>query len=150
MGTKTKNGKRPCRVCGKWFQPNARLGARQKTCGSPECQQKWHARKCREWNKQNRAYFREIYLEKRLASSQELANKPATEPTPHGRQVPTLVQEVMGRQQLVIIGYLLRLPPHRLQEVINCQPFEILKNRQQVPLKIPARGDCPGSCPAVS
>lgn len=150
MGTKNKNRKRPCRMCGKWFQPDARLGTRQKTCGSQECQKKWHARKCREWNKQNRAYFREIYLEKRLASAQELPNKPATAPTPDPPQLPTTVQEVMSRQQLVIIGYLLRLPQHRLQEVINCQPFEITKNRQRVPLTVPARGDGPVRSHTVS
>ena len=62
MGTKSKNRKRPCGVCRKWFQPDARLGSRQKTCGSAACQKEWHARTCRKWNKKNRAYFREIYL----------------------------------------------------------------------------------------
>lgn len=151
MGTKSNNRKRPCRVCRKWFQPDARLGSRQKTCGSAACQKEWHARTCREWNKKNRAYFREIYLEKRLASSQKKpVRAPDPEATPHPLQVPSVVQEVMNRQQLIIIGYLLRLPQYRLQEVINCQPFEILKNRQQVPLKDPARGDGPVHSHAVS
>ena len=34
--------KRPCRVCRRWFQPDARLGDRQKTCGDPECKREWH------------------------------------------------------------------------------------------------------------
>lgn len=151
MGTERKNRKRPCRVCRKWFQPDARLGSRQKTCGSAACQKEWHTRTCRAWNKKNRAYFREIYLEKRLASSQEEPVKaPVPEPNPEHSLPPSCVQEVMSRQQLIIIGYLLRLPQYRLQEVINCQPFEILKNRQQVPLKDPARGDGPVRSHAVS
>jgi len=150
MGTKDKNRKRPCRVCRKWFQPDARLGARQKTCGNAACQKEWHTRRCREWNKKNRAYFREIYLEKRLASTQDVPEGTAPEPTPTPPLIPSRVQEVMSRQQLLIIGYLLRLSPYRLQEVINCQPFEILKNRQQVPLTDPARGDGPVRSHAVS
>jgi hypothetical protein len=31
-------GKRPCRICRKWFQPHPRAGDRQKVCSRPECQ----------------------------------------------------------------------------------------------------------------
>lgn len=42
MGQKRSGTKRPCRICKKWFFPNPRLGDRQKTCGTPECQRQWH------------------------------------------------------------------------------------------------------------
>ena len=66
MAEKHKHKKRPCRVCRKWFTPNPRLRDRQRTCGDEECQRKWHAKKCAEWNRRNPAYFREIYLRGRL------------------------------------------------------------------------------------
>ena len=30
--------KKPCRICRRWFQPDARVGERQRACGKPECQ----------------------------------------------------------------------------------------------------------------
>ena len=68
MAKKTRSSKRPCRICGKWFVPNPRLGERQKTCGTDVCKQRWHTAKCAEWNSQNRAYFKEIYLRSRLSA----------------------------------------------------------------------------------
>ena len=62
MEKKRKRKKGPCRVCRKWFTPEPRLGDRQQTCGAMECQRKWHARKCAEWNWKNPAYFKEIYI----------------------------------------------------------------------------------------
>jgi len=73
MEKKMPSRKRPCRVCGKWFMPNPRLGDRQKTCGADACKQQWHIAKCAEWNSQNRAYFKEIYLRSRLERGDSLA-----------------------------------------------------------------------------
>ena len=36
--------KKPCRICRRWYRPDPRVGARQKTCGSPECQREWNRR----------------------------------------------------------------------------------------------------------
>ncbi len=48
--------------------PHPRLLDRQQTCGAKACQRKWHARKYAEWNRKNRAYFKEIYRRGRLES----------------------------------------------------------------------------------
>ena len=111
MRSKNKNRKRPCRICRKWFTPDPRLGERQKTCGGTECQRQWHAKKCRQWNKKNRSYFEEIYLEKCLASC-EAGEKQATA-TPVAPNAPAslpakVVQEEIGIQQFVIIRYFVR------------------------------------------
>ena len=66
MKQRRKSKKRPCRICRKWFKADPRVGERQKTCGSQACQDKWHAKKCAEWNGKNPSYFREIYLSKKL------------------------------------------------------------------------------------
>jgi len=36
--------KKPCRVCRRWYRPDPRVGERQKTCGSPQCQREWNRR----------------------------------------------------------------------------------------------------------
>ena len=66
MEGKRKHKKRPCRVCGKRYTLNPRLGYRQQTCRALECKRKWHTRKCAAWNRKNRVYFKEIYLRGRL------------------------------------------------------------------------------------
>ena len=68
MSTPPASRKRPCRVCGKWFRANPRVGSRQKTCGCPVCKKEWHRRKSAEWNKKNSAYFKGNSLRKKLAA----------------------------------------------------------------------------------
>ncbi len=155
-----KNGTRPCRICRKWYYPDPRVGERQKTCGDKECQDKWHAKKCAEWNNKNPAYFREIYLSKKLAAVKvstkpeddhpPLSNTPISSssrdisalPWAKSRQVPReLIQEVIGLQPLVIIEYMDQLLIHRFQEVIRRQLTEIKREFKQLPRESISRGD---------
>jgi hypothetical protein len=57
---------RPCRICKKWFRPDARAGARQRTCGSPSCQRERHCRACAAWRGRNPDYDQEERLRRRL------------------------------------------------------------------------------------
>ena len=155
MGPKCRPKKRPCRICGRWFKPNPRLGGRQKTCGADECQQRWHAKKCAVWNQQNRSYFKEIYLRRRLESC--AGGSPCPSPSPvstsrtGGSSSPPsalpldlpreVIQEVMGGQHAVIIGYILRLLMREVQEVINAQHADIHRGFMRLPLSSISRGD---------
>lgn len=153
MGQKRQSTKRPCRICRKWFLPNPRLGDRQKTCGTTECQQQWHSRKCAEWNRKNRSYFQENYLKRRLESLVAAPSEPTPsaspppEPEPPFQPVPPLdyprevVQEVIGAQQLVIIEYIVRLLKRSVQEVIVSQPVETQKEFQGLPPMSISRDD---------
>ena len=98
--------KRPCRICRKWFTPNPRVGNRQKTCGSKECQKKWHAKKCSQWNRQNRACFQATNLSKKL---QTVKNQ----------------ETAIGKPpfQLPKLGISPKLPQEVIQEVIGIQQF---------------------------
>ena len=144
MGQKRQSKKRPCRICRKWFLPNPRLCDRQKTCGAPECQRRWHARKCAEWNLKNRSCFKECYLKHRLeslcAGSSASSSPPAKAPPPldYSRKV---VQEVMGAQQLVIIEYIVRLLLRGVQEVMKPQPVETQRESRRLPSAVIPRGD---------
>ena len=161
MGEKTCFRKRPCRVCGKWFMPDPRLGNRQKTCGAKECKRRWHAAKCAEWNKQNRSYFKEIYLRSRLDPPISDAVGPRSPPSSSRPNTPgrcpsplylprDAVQEVMGAQPLVIIEYIVRVLLRGVQEVIRAQHPEIAnKSRRLVGASI-SRGDSQRPPPGVS
>ena len=132
MKTSTAGRKRPCRVCRRWFCPDARLGDRQKTCGSPECQRKWHRRGCAAWNRKNRDYYRSLYLDKKLESAgrldssssgfqaKEAVNSPGAAGPVLKLPLPA-VQEVISIQQVVFIEYLIRLSFKGFKESIKRQ-----------------------------
>ena len=150
MAKKTRSRKRPCRVCGKWFSPDPRLGDRQKTCGAAECQRQRHAAKCAEWNRKNRSCFRESYLKSlidRTAAKHppSPSSSPPENPAPRGPSPLDLprqaVEEVMGTQQSVIIEYIVRVLLRGVQEVISTQRFEIAKEFRQQVAASSLRGD---------
>ena len=140
---KARSRKRPCKICGRWYVPDARLGDRQKTCGDPECQRQWHKKKCAEWNRNNADYFRANYLHKKLETVQQSKPIPnASRSESNGRiaaQCPgnqgllrQEIQEVIGCQLLVIIEYLIQLHARRLQATIRSQLFV---NMEQAPMR---------------
>jgi len=115
--------KRPCCICRKWFQPDVRQKERQKTCGRAGCKKEHHRRHCEKWNKRNKEYFVNNYLEKKIeqieAQSQEKTRRlppgassvkapPFTPPS----SSPVLPSEVIireyGVRNLIIIHYLIR------------------------------------------
>ena len=153
MKQKCLHKKRPCRICRKWFPPNPRLGYRQRTCGAKECQRKWHAKKCAEWNRKNRDYFKDFYLRGRLESFGN--DPPAQSPSlcssyrindPPRRLSPlelpqAAVQDVIGVKQAIIIEYIVRLLMRGVQEVIRTQLVEKQKETRRLPLSSISRGD---------
>ena len=151
--------KRPCRICRKWFKPNPRVGERQKTCGDQLCQQKWHTKQCSNWNRNNSAYFREIYLSKKLgaATTSDEVNQAVTDidssdisraHSAKSSKLPiNLIQEVIGAQHLVIIQYLTRLLFKRFQEEMQAQLLEITAEARRLPLEDISRGDSSNRSP---
>lgn len=139
--------KRPCRICRKWFAPNPRVGNRQKTCGSKECKKKWHAKKCAQWNRQNRACFQTTYLSKKLQAVQNqetVIEKPDSQLPKSGisSKLPQeVIQEVIGAQQLVIAEYLSQVLLKSVQEVIRTQRADILEEVKRLPQRGYSRGD---------
>lgn len=139
--------KRPCRICRKWFAPNPRVGNRQKTCGAKECQDKWHAKKCSQWNRQNRACFQATNLSKKLQAvqNQETAIGKPPPRLPKSGISPKLpqevIQEVIGVQQFVIAEYLSQVLLRSVQEVIRVQHADILEEVKRLPPRGYSRGD---------
>ena len=46
-----------CVLCGRFFEPNPRVGQRQKCCRAPECQKKRKQLQLRAWRQKNPGYF---------------------------------------------------------------------------------------------
>lgn len=143
--------KRPCSICGRWFTPNPRSGDRQKTCGSDECKREQHARSCRKWNRKNRQYFKDIYLTKRLeAGSWRRCDRSSMDTTPNrqGSSVlhisPEVVQDVISRQPIVIMEYIVRMLLRSFQDVIRAQLFEIKEEFCRMPPVFNSRRDSKG------
>jgi len=144
--------KRPCRICRRWFMPNAKVKERQMTCGDEECQREWHRRKCKAWNKSNAEYFRANYLQKKLETASESAKaSKSTQPEsgsalsikrPMKVGLPLeVVQEVISIQQVVIIEYFGQLLIRRFQEVLR---RKLIVNTSKVSQLLPtsfSRGD---------
>jgi len=51
-----KAGKRPCRICRRWFHPDPRVGDRQRACGKPDCQTARRQKTQASWRNRNRGY----------------------------------------------------------------------------------------------
>jgi len=147
MSPRRRSKKRPCKICRKWFLPDPRVGDRQKTCGAPECQRKWHTKKCAEWNRKHRICSKENYLSAKLAlavdekngtQGSSAASTPSKSRVPVSRpglfsQLPrSVIEEVIGCQHLVIIEYIAQLLFRSVQEVIRAQPHEIKRDLPQV------------------
>jgi hypothetical protein len=120
---KKSTRKRPCCICRKWFQPDVRQKERQKTCGRPSCKKEHHRRHCAKWNKRNKEYFINNYLEKKIEQIEAQLPEKTVRSTPEpssgkappftpSASSPVLPCEVIvkeyGVRSLVIIHYLIR------------------------------------------
>jgi hypothetical protein len=118
--------------------PDARLKDRQMTCGTPQCKRQWHRRKCAQWYKDNRDYFRANYLQKKL----DAAVSDAQGPKALRSKLPLeAVQEVIGIQQLIIIEYFGAHLLRRFQEVIRMQAVKMTHNLRRLPREAYSRAD---------
>ena len=99
--------KKPCRICRKFYRPNARVGDRQKTCGLDACRKAWRKRKNQEAYRKARGYHRGHALRRKLSSE---TMKPETKQVRNSLQLPREeIQEVMGAEGMVILEYLVML-----------------------------------------
>lgn len=104
--------RRRCRVCGELFRAGGRVGARQRTCGRAECQQKRRREIQGKWRERNPDYFMDRRLRMRALAAREAAQSrqagqvggvtrrpPPLAVPPELRQIPwTLAQDEIGVQ----------------------------------------------------
>jgi hypothetical protein len=119
--------KRPCTVCRCWFVPNARVGDRQRTCGSSACQEARRERTHRAWREENRDYDRDRRW--RLAIGAAKADPTCGPPGPHAPApmsgVPwEVVQTEMEVEGRVILAGVVRVMGSFVQTEIRRQAME--------------------------
>jgi len=90
--------------------PDVRQKGRQKTCG-PDCQNELHRRQCADWNKKNKAYFKNNYLGKKLEKATGSKTVPDSSKTSLPPQTkPVLPIEIItteyGIKPAIIVQYL--------------------------------------------
>ena len=69
---RTKTRKRPCTICRRWFQPDARIGDRQRACtNTAECGAALRQKTQAEWRKRNPGYAATWRLDQRKHANQQ-------------------------------------------------------------------------------
>ena len=133
--------KRPCRICRRWFSPNARLKDRQMTCADPECKRQWHRKKCAEWNKKNSDYFKANYLQKKLDPADQSGSIRGVKSPLRSGLPREVVQEVISVQHTIILEYFGQLLFRRFQEVLKGQVIVNTGKARRLPFMGFSRGD---------
>ena len=59
---------KPCCVCRRWFEPDPRVGKRQRACFNPECQRERHRRSCAVVRDRDRRRERVDLLKRQVAT----------------------------------------------------------------------------------
>jgi hypothetical protein len=145
---KTPTRKRPCRICRRWFLPDPRLKQRQKTCGQAKCQRQWHKKKCSQWNRKNRDYFKANYLQRKIDTATQPRGDPAAalpKTVPPSRMNTGMpleyVKEVLGVELVIIQEYLAQLLDQRWRPTMHMHQPSNTGTDQQTTGKIILRGD---------
>ena len=97
-----KARKKPCRICRRWFQPDARVGERQRACGQPECQTARRQKTQAGWRKRNPDYPIAWRLDQRAA--QTPPPEPLRLPVPLNQLPWELAKDQFGAQGADFIG----------------------------------------------
>ena len=62
--------KKPCRICRRWFQPDPRVGGRQRACSQPDCQTARRQKTQASWRDRNRGYGIAWRMDRRAVQTQ--------------------------------------------------------------------------------
>ena len=104
--------KRPCRECRRWFQADARVGDRQRTCSLQECQATRREATQASWRARHPDYDQARRIQERAAAQEAgEAVTPSRAPPPLNRLPWDLAQDqfrTQGAEFLLGMGRLLR------------------------------------------
>lgn len=119
--------KKPCSICRKWFQPDARVGTRQRAC-SKECSDELRRRTQAEWRRQNPEYFRARWLRERSrrARAADEAVQELREALATGREPPLVEERPEAPPVVRMRGDLRRLPWEAVQSEIGMEVTDFI------------------------
>jgi hypothetical protein len=111
--------KKPCRICRRWFQPDARVGDRQRVCSREECQAARRKRTQAAWRERNPDYANAWRLQQRCAGGDP---DPPRVPPPLTRLPWDLAKDQFGAQGTEILGCFGRLLVRYAKDQMRTQP----------------------------
>lgn len=106
--SRTSSGKRPCRICGKWFRVDPREGDRQHVCSSRPCQRERHRRACCDWHRRNPGYDRGTRLRRRLHLCPPPPSTPPVDPfgaSPLRKVNLEAARDAVGQEVIVVVEF---------------------------------------------
>jgi len=105
-----KRRSRPCSVCRRWFRPDPRVGARQKTCGRQACVRARHRQMDRLWHARHPDYDRALRLRRKVIEAEEAGRmSPGPRAGPLAGMPWDLVERFLGAGSAVIVSEVGRL-----------------------------------------
>jgi hypothetical protein len=130
--------KRPCRECGKWFQPNARAGKRQRSCGREACQRARQRRACADWHARHPDYDVERRLRERVR--REAVGGEPLHRDPLAEVVWDAARDAVGVEVAVIVEETGKVLVGWARDAVHAQAAEIMRRLGKVPV-LSARDD---------
>ncbi len=122
--------KRPCRECGKWFQPNARAGRRQRSCDREACQQARHRRACAKWRARHPDYDVERRLRERVRGAAVIGEPLQRDPL--AEVVWDAARDAVGVEVAVIVEETGKVLVTWARDAVHAQTTEIVKRMRKV------------------
>lgn len=169
VASAVRKKKRPCSECRRWFEPHARIGDRQRTCGAEECQRARHRKKDRAWHARHPDYDRgrrwqKAQQETAAATKAGSAPRYPVRPPPLSGVPWDIAQDAMSPQALVIVAGVAEVLVRHAQEEMRKQVAdsvresggvgrggledEIVSGPQPVQRVARGRGPAPARAPA--
>jgi len=130
--------KRPCRECGKWFQPNARAGKRQRSCAREACQRARHRRACAAWHARHPDYDVERRLRDRVRGEAVVGEPLHRDPL--AEVVWDAARDAVGVEVAVIVEETGKVLVGWARDAVHAQAAEIMRRLGKVP-PLSARDD---------
>lgn len=111
--------KRPCRICGRWFQTHPRAGDRQRVCSAAACQRERHRRACQRWRQQEAPAERRHRVRQRIRVDSD--RETSSEDGLAGRLAWDAVRDAVGLEVAVIIEEIVRLVEDAVRDAVSGQ-----------------------------
>lgn len=140
--------KRPCSVCRRWYQPHARVGDRQRTCGAAACQEARREQTHRAWRVANPDYDRERRWRLAIDAAKadpKSAPPAANAPAPVSGLPWEVVQTEMQVEGRVILAGVVRVLGEFVQTEIRKQVIDLAPGvARHAPRTVQTELDRPG------
>ena len=116
--------KKPCRICRRWFCPDARVGPRQRACGDPDCQKARRQKTQASWRDRNPGYATAYRIDQRHRP--DIAEEPGPlRVAPPLRQLPwDFAKDQFGGKGADFIGVMGTLILRSAKDQCNAQPID--------------------------